>query len=105
MSGPEPYLPSEHSEALQRLRGETASPILAYGPVLEIAFPAASTRRDVQHGMGVVPTGFLSFCPQGGNVQCFDVASWTTELAFLIAITANTRVRGCFILTEVPIDA
>ena len=105
MSGAERYIPAESATALDRLRSENRSPVLLYSPVYEIDFPAAGARRDVQHGMGTIPTGFLVLATQGGNVQAYDLANWTIDLAFLSADAANTRVRGVFVITEVPIHA
>lgn len=105
MSGSERYLPQPAAAALDRLRNEDQTPILAYGPVLEIAFPASGTRRDVQHGLGAIPTGFITIATQGGNVQAYDLVNWTTSLAFLVADAANMRVRGFFIVTETPTNA
>ena len=103
--GAEPYVGRDTAAALDRMRAQDTSPILLAGPVLEIAFPAAATRRDVQHGLGTIPTGFVVLATQGGNVQSFDLANWTSELAFLSADAANTRVRGYFVVTEEPRDA
>lgn len=105
MSQAERYLDPAVAEALHRLRDEVPSPYLARSVVFEIAFPASGTRRDVQHGLAAVPTGFVSLGAQGGNVQLYDVAHWTPDLAFLSADAANTRVRGYFVITEVPANA
>jgi hypothetical protein len=103
--GAERYIAPEAVEALHRLRGEFLSPILAAGPVLEIFIPGGGVPRDVQHGLGVIPTGFITIAVQGGNVQCDALANWTAEIAFLTADDNDVRVRGYFVLTEVPIDA
>lgn len=92
-------------QAIGRLRDSQASPILAYGPVLEVFFPASATARDVQHGLGATPTGVLILLESGGAVRGMNVTDWTPDLAFLEADTANTRARVVFILTEVPTDA
>jgi hypothetical protein len=107
MSGSERYLsnavPTE--EAIGRFRDELDDLPLARSHVLEVTFPAANTTRDVQHGMGQVPTGVIVIAAVGGNVRCSDLTTWTTDLAFLQADAANTRARLYFIVTEVPIDA
>jgi hypothetical protein len=105
MSQAERFLTPEVAEGLHRLRDEVPAPYVARSALFEIAFPASATRRDVQHGMGAIPTGFVSIGAQGGNVQLFDVATWTNELAFLSADAANTRVRGYFVIMEVPANA
>jgi hypothetical protein len=93
------------SDQIHRLRDDPDSPFLDFGPMLEIHFKAASTRRDVRHGMDTIPTGFLVIAQQGGTVRSFDIANWTPDLAFLEATAADTRVRGCFVKTEDPTDA
>lgn len=105
MSGSERYLPVEVEEALGRLRDGLPDMPIARSRVFEVLFPAANTTRDVQHGMGVIPTGVIVIAAVGGNVRCSDLTTWTTELAFLQADVANTRARIYFILTEVPTDA
>lgn len=105
MSGAARFVDRDTAAAIDQLRAENTSPILLYGPVLEIAFQASATRRDVQHGLKVIPTGFIVIATQGGNVQAFDLANWTPDLAFLSADANNTRVRGYFVVTEVPTNA
>jgi hypothetical protein len=104
-SGSERYLDRPAAAALDRLRAGSATPYLDRSVVFDIGFVAANKARDVQHGMGAIPTGFVVLAVQGGNVQCATLASWTPSLAFLIADTAGTRVRGYFVVTEVPINA
>jgi hypothetical protein len=105
MSGAERFLSSAEAEGLHRLRDEAPSPITKYGPMLEILCPMENMPRDVQHGLHAIPTGFLSIAQEGGTIQTHDVANWTSEIAFLLADHDNTRVRGCFVITEVPTDA
>lgn len=92
-------------EAIGRLEDGLPEPFLDRSPVYEVTFPAANTARDVQHGMGVIPTGVIVLVAVGGNVRCSDLTRWTGELAFLQADAANTRARVYFVVTEVPINA
>jgi hypothetical protein len=103
--GSERYLDQQVGEALGRLRGELEDLPLARSRVLEVFFPVANTTRDVQHGMGLIPTGVIVIAAVAGAVRCVDLTTWTAELAFLQDDAANTRARLYFILTEVPTDA
>ncbi len=104
-TGAERYLDRDVEEALGRLRDQLADPYLERSAVFEVTFPAANTTRDVQHGMGQIPTGVSVIAAVGGHVRCSDLTTWTPDLAFLQADAANTRARVYFIVTEVPTDA
>lgn len=94
------------NEALDRALGALPQPYAFVGPLLEVAFPLANTRRDVRHRLGVIPTGYLVVLEQGGHIRAYDTVNWTTELAFLESDTANARVRLRFVVTlEAPVDA
>jgi len=71
-------------------------PLAAVGPVLQVTFPAANTRRDIPHGLGVVPDGYLVVLQNGGVIIATDVHLWTTEAAWLQASAANTIARVVF---------
>jgi hypothetical protein len=105
VSGAERYLPPESAEGLKRLREESPSPILAYSRVLEVSFPAANVKRDVQHGLSATPTGVIVLLAIGGAVRGSDITSWSPTLAYLQADSANTRARVVFVVTEDPINA
>ncbi len=106
MSGSERYLSDQvgTEKAIGRLRDDLGSP-WPRSVVFDVLFQGANTPRDIQHGMGVTPTGVIAIAVVGGNVRCSDLTTWTPTLAFLQADTANTRARLYFILTEVPTDA
>jgi hypothetical protein len=91
-------------QAIGRLRDHLATP-WPRSVVFEVLFEKANTPRDIQHGMGVTPTGVVLLAVVGGNVRCSDLTTWTPELAFLQADAANVRARLYFVQTEVPINA
>lgn len=103
--GSERYLPQETEEAIGRLRDGLLDLYMARSPVLDILFTAANTARDVQHGLGAIPTGFLVLGSENGVVRASGIVGWTAEIASLKADTANTRARVVFLVTEVPIHA
>ena len=107
MSGSERYLRDAvgTEEAIGRLRDDIPVPYLDRSKTFDVLFTAANTPRDVQHGMGQIPTGVIVIAAVGGNVRCSDLTTWTADLAFLQADAANTRARLYFIVTEVPVDA
>lgn len=67
----------------------------AYGPVVEVAFPAAATKRDVVHGLSQTPTGFHVVWADG-PVYAEPGVMWGKELAYLRASNANTHARIIF---------
>lgn len=103
--GAERFIDVDAEEALGRLRDQLPSMPRARSRVFEVLFTAANKTRDIQHGMGVTPTGVVIIAAVGGAVRCSDLTTWTDRLAFLQADTAKTRARLYFILTEVPVDA
>lgn len=84
------------SEALARAQAGQPQFLRAHGPALEVKFPAALTRRDVAHGLGVVPDGYLLARQVGGFVRAIDVHLWTADRAYLEADTAGTRAVVMF---------
>jgi len=84
-------------EALSALQRERVSlPIASVGPVLEVYFPAASTPRDIPHGLGVVPDGYQVLLVATGQVQAVNVHLWTPSVAWLEATVDHTRARIAF---------
>lgn len=68
----------------------------ALGPVVEVTFPAAASKRDVAHGLQQIPTGFLVVWSDG-PVYAEPGLQWTKELAWLRAPNANTHARIIFL--------
>ena len=93
------FLAQPENEGLARAQSATVQPYAAVGPLLEVLFPVANTRRDVLHGLGAVPTGYQIVLEVGGQITGFDVVNWTADLAFLQASAANTRARLRFVVT------
>lgn len=104
-AGAERYLDRPESEAIGRLKAQIDDVYTQRGPVLEVLFPASGVARDIQHGLGVVPTGYVILLELGGQVRASSITSWSKDLAFLQADAANTRARLFFVTTEVPINA
>ena len=104
-AGYERFVDDDTGEAIGRLEAAIAKPVVAVGPMLEVFFVAGGVARDVQHGLGVTPTGYLLLLEVGGHVCATDVELWNDTLAFLMADTPNMRARLRFVLTEVPSDA
>lgn len=104
-NGAERYLERPASEGIGRLRAEIDDVYRQRGPILEVLFAASGVARDVQHGLGAVPSGYVVLLELGGHVRASSITDWTTDLAFLQADAANTRARLFFVTTEVPLDA
>jgi hypothetical protein len=72
---------------------------------LRIYFPAAATTREVQHGLGETPDGFL-LVHADALVTAVPGLLWTSTLAYLTTPTANARAIVIFYkLKESPTDA
>lgn len=93
-------LPREVSKADDRLRRELATPVRAFGPVLEVLGVNAGDPMAIAHGLGRVPDGYLVLMTIGGQVQATQVTGWTDQLAYLVADTDNTRARVVFVAVE-----
>lgn len=77
-------------------RALVSLPFAAIGPVLEVVFPAATTARDIAHGLRATPDGYFVVLESGGFVRAIDVSRWTETIAWLEATAVNTRARVCF---------
>lgn len=106
MSGPRGRgaLPPEVNDALARVARELAPPwTYPPAPPVEVAFPVADAARAVQHGLRVVPTGFLVLLSTG-PVYAVDVDRWTDTVAYLTSPTAHTVARLWFLQTRRPLE-
>lgn len=65
------------------------------GQPLEVAFPAANTRRDIAHGLGAVPDGYHVLLTTA-NLIADNPAGWTDLVAGLQADAANARAVVVF---------
>lgn len=73
-------------------------PTLRYARVgrpLEVAFPAANTRRDIAHGLGVRPDGYHVLLTTA-NLVADAPDKWTRDVAGLQAAGANARAVVVF---------
>jgi hypothetical protein len=67
---------------------------------LELHFPAATTRRDVAHGLAQVPTGYHVLLATA-TITADAPQDWTRDVAFLQASAADARaIVVFFTLTE-----
>lgn len=98
-----PYLDQPVSEALNQQEKELRPFWRTYARPVEVHFPAASATRQVAHGLGVVPSGFLVVL-QTGALYSVTPERWTSDLALLTAPVANTRaVLVFYTLREEPV--
>lgn len=88
--------PAENAAIEKRVGAIIGLPFASVGRVLEVVFPAANTRRDIPHGLGVVPDGYFLVLASGGVVTATDVHLWTADVAWLMASAVNTRARVLF---------
>lgn len=73
-------------------------PTLRYAQVgrpLEVSFPAANTRRDIAHGLGIVPDGYHVLLATA-NIVADAPDRWTRDIAALQASSANARAVVVF---------
>ena len=77
----------------------------AVSRAVSVRFPAANTPRDIVHGLGVVPDGYL-ILRADANVIAVPGRIWTRDLAYLQAGTAGARATLLFVtLREAPRNA
>jgi hypothetical protein len=99
------HISGQDRRALERVTRGLVTGEAATGVLLEVTFPAANSRRDVAHGLGVIPTGY-EIRMANGNVHATDVHLWTPTVAYLISDTANSFARVRFYTSrEVPTNA
>jgi len=81
--------------AIDALRGETLPFWGAYGPVVEVTFPVASTRRDIAHGLSQVPDGYFIVWADG-TLFAEPGVLWTKDLAYMRSGADNVHARIIF---------
>lgn len=91
-----PQDPELFRRALLEELGTQMLPVAIAGPVLELTFPTAATRRDVPHGLPTTPDGYWLLLQSGGQVSAVDVHLWSPTIAWLVAGADNTWARVCF---------
>jgi hypothetical protein len=75
------------------------------GPVLRLTFVAANTQRDIQHRLGVTPSGYEVIFADA-ELHATPGKLWTPTLAYLQANAANAHALVRFyVLREDVIDA
>jgi len=70
-------------------------PFAVIGPVLEVDFVTGGDARDIPHGLGAVPDGYMVLLCQGGPVGAVDYSTWTDRVAWMEAPT-ETKIRIVF---------
>jgi hypothetical protein len=99
------FVDQDTAEALKRQQGEFRPFWRDYSRPVRVFFPAANVTRQVAHGLGTVPDGFLVVLSTVGRVIGVTPELWTNDLALLSGNLANTRaVLIFFTLREEPID-
>jgi hypothetical protein len=93
------------SRAIESVQRHLESGKSYIGPVLRVTFPAANTRLDIAHRLGVIPDGYeLVFAD--AEIHATPGVLWTTTIAYLQANAANTHALVRFyVLREDVIDA
>jgi hypothetical protein len=94
------FAPREASEAADRVRRDLASPVRAFGPVLEVLCPVAGAAVAVFHQLGRRPDGYHVLLLLGGQVSAIAMTAWNESTAYLVADTDNTRVRVMFVAVQ-----
>lgn len=84
------FLDPQTAEAFKRAEQELRPFWRDYARPVEVHFPVAAATRQVAHGLGTVPTGYLIML-QTGALYAVTPERWTSDLALLQAPSANTR--------------
>lgn len=89
----------ESAEATDRVRQEmkALTAVDQCSASFDVLCQVAGDAVAIRHGLGRVPDGYLIFLEVGGHVMATRVLEWTTDLAFVVADTDNTRVRLAFV--------
>jgi hypothetical protein len=66
-----------------------------YGPPIDVTFPAANMKRDIEHRLGTTPTGY-QILDADGLLYREPGSIWTHDLAWMRATTANVHARIIF---------
>lgn len=84
------FLDPQTAEAFKRAEQELRPYWRDYARPVDVHFAAAGATRQVAHGLGTVPTGYLVVM-QTGALYAVTPERWTSDLALLQAPVANTR--------------
>lgn len=101
----------QHGEATTGSQRDTSG-LLAQLPIwsrysrpLRVTFPAAGTKRDVAHTLGVIPDGWITVWADA-VIGATPGVLWTPTTAYLQASPSNAHAILIFYtLREVPADA
>lgn len=68
-----------------------------YSLPLRVMFPVANVRRDIAHGLGVIPSGYHVIWSDA-PITAVAGLNWTPTIAYLQAPTANARAIIIFLV-------
>lgn len=96
---------SSDARALESVTRHLVTGRAFLGVPLRVTFVAANTKRDIAHGLGVIPDGYEIILADAEIHATPDVL-WTPTIAYLQAAVANAHaIVRFYTLREVPIDA
>lgn len=96
------FLDPQTAEAFKRSEQELRPFWRDYARPVEVHFQVATATRQVAHGLGTVPSGYVVVM-QTGALYAVTPERWTEDLALLQAPSANTRaVLVFYTLREEP---
>lgn len=95
----DPTVPANVASAIDRAEQRVAPPWSAHGAMLTVTFPAANTRRDVAHGLGVIPSGFIVIWANG-PIYASPGQLMDNQLAYLQSSVAGTTAKIMFVLMK-----
>lgn len=99
------FLEQGESEALKRQEDILRPFWRKYARPVRVHFASATQPRQVAHGLGVAPDGFLIVQATLGQIVSVTPEKWTADKALLKADVVDTRaVLIFFTLREDPID-
>lgn len=95
----------QESRAIELVTRGMVTGIATLGRPLRVTFAAANTKRDIAHGLGVIPDGYRIVMADA-EVHATPGALWTPTLAYLQAAADNTHaIIQFYTLREAPLDA
>lgn len=101
----ERFVDQEVTKALARLRSEMPAIWARLSRPLRITLPVAGATRDVVHGLGETPEGFVVVWTDA-PIYAVPGLAWTRDLAYLTSAANNVHAIVLFYtLKEAPADA
>jgi len=98
-------LDEQTNRGLDSVQRDIAPWWAAYSRPLRVTFPDMNVQRDIEHGLGVIPDGFLVVYADA-EIAAEPGVLWTQDFAYLRAGAVNARAVVVFYtLREEPTDA